>query len=77
MSQLLHFITSKDLIFCYSLVLPLIQSQAFQDLWTNERLLNVVEQFIGPDIAGHPVWNLRTKVSENKNDLFFVILIII
>ena len=37
--------------------------QAFQDLWTNERLLNVVEQFIGPDIAGHPVWNLRTKVS--------------
>lgn len=25
---------------------------AFQNLWTNERLLNVVEQLIGPDIAG-------------------------
>lgn len=24
--------------------------------------MNVIEQFIGPDIAGHPVWNLRTKV---------------
>ncbi len=26
--------------------------QAFRDLWSNERLLNVVEQFIGPNIAG-------------------------
>ena len=25
---------------------------AFQNLWANERLLNVVEQLIGPDIAG-------------------------
>ena len=25
--------------------------------------LNVIEQFIGAEIAGHPVWNLRTKVS--------------
>ena len=24
----------------------------FRNLWTNERLLNVVEQLIGPDIAG-------------------------
>lgn len=24
----------------------------FRQLWANERLLNVVEQFIGPDIAG-------------------------
>ena len=24
----------------------------FRHLWSNERLLNVVEQFIGPDIAG-------------------------
>ncbi|KAI8497530.1 hypothetical protein Bbelb_248360 [Branchiostoma belcheri] len=35
--------------------------QAFRDLWTNARLLNAVEQFVGPNIAGHPVWNLRTK----------------
>lgn len=40
--------------------------QAFKDLWTNERLLNVVEQLIGPDIAGHPVWNLRTKTPQNE-----------
>ena len=25
---------------------------AFRQLWSHERLLNVVEQFIGPDIAG-------------------------
>lgn len=43
-----------------------IFSKAFKDLWTNERLLNVVEQLIGPDIAGHPVWNLRTKTPQNE-----------
>ncbi|XP_006814546.1 uncharacterized protein LOC100368117 [Saccoglossus kowalevskii] len=36
-------------------------SQAFRNLWSNDRLLNVVEQMIGPNIAGHPVWNLRVK----------------
>ena len=40
--------------------------QAFKDIWTNERLLNLVEQIIGPDIAGNPVWNLRTKVPQNE-----------
>lgn len=40
--------------------------QAFKNLWANERLLNVVEQLIGPDIAGHPVWNLRTKTPQNE-----------
>ena len=25
---------------------------AFRQLWSHQRLLNVVEQFIGPDIAG-------------------------
>lgn len=39
---------------------------AFRALWSNERLLNVVEQLIGPDIAGHPVWNLRTKTPQNE-----------
>ena len=39
---------------------------AFQALWSNERLLNVIEQLIGPDIAGHPVWNLRTKTPRNE-----------
>ncbi|XP_041351420.1 uncharacterized protein LOC121370336 [Gigantopelta aegis] len=40
--------------------------QAFRDLWSNERLLNAVEQLIGPEIAGHPVWNLRTKTPQNE-----------
>ncbi|XP_076090854.1 putative alpha-ketoglutarate-dependent hypophosphite dioxygenase [Mytilus galloprovincialis] len=40
--------------------------KAFQQLWSNERLLNVVEQLIGPDIVGHPVWNLRSKVPKNE-----------
>ncbi|XP_060071960.1 uncharacterized protein LOC132551830 [Ylistrum balloti] len=40
--------------------------EAFRNLWTNVRLLNVVEQLIGPDIAGHPVWNLRTKTPQNE-----------
>lgn len=39
--------------------------KAFKDLWCNERLLNVIEQLIGPDIAGNPAWNLRTKVPRN------------
>ncbi|XP_048585693.1 phytanoyl-CoA dioxygenase-like [Nematostella vectensis] len=42
-----------------------ILPKAFQDLWTNERLLNAVEQIIGPEISGHPVWNLRTKTPKN------------
>ena len=25
---------------------------AFQQLWTNEKLLNIIEQLIGPNIAG-------------------------
>lgn len=32
---------------------------SIQKIWANERLLNVIEQLIGPEIAGHPVWNLR------------------
>jgi len=40
--------------------------KAFRDLWSNPRLLNVVEQLIGPDIMGHPVWNLRCKTPQNE-----------
>ena len=29
-------------------------------------MLNIVEQIIGPDIAGSPVWNLRTKCPKNE-----------
>ncbi|KAL8590937.1 hypothetical protein ACOMHN_036764 [Nucella lapillus] len=40
--------------------------QAFRKLWSHPHLLNVVEQMIGPDIMGHPVWNLRTKTPQNE-----------
>ena len=39
---------------------------AFQNLWSNDKALNIVEQLIGPDIAAHPVWNLRTKTPVNE-----------
>ncbi|RUS87419.1 hypothetical protein EGW08_004794 [Elysia chlorotica] len=40
--------------------------QSFQRLWTNDRLLNLMEQILGPDVAGHPVWNLRTKTPRSE-----------
>ena len=40
-------------------------TQAFIDVWTNERLLNIMEQLVGPEVAGHPVWNLRVKTPNN------------
>lgn len=40
--------------------------QSVRDLWSNERLLNVIEQVLGPDISGMPNWNLRTKTPYNE-----------
>ena len=40
--------------------------KGFRDLWANEKLLNIVEQFIGPEIAAHPGWNLRPKTPVNE-----------
>ncbi|KAI8485768.1 hypothetical protein Bbelb_364780 [Branchiostoma belcheri] len=36
--------------------------KAYCDLWVNDRLLNVMEQLVGPEIAGNLLWNLRPKV---------------
>ena len=30
-------------------------------LWSSPKLLAIVEDLIGPDIAGHPIWNIRSK----------------
>ncbi len=35
-------------------------------LWSSETLLSIAKQLLGPDIAGHPVWNLRTKVPNQE-----------
>ena len=34
-------------------------------LWSSDVLLNIVDQFIGPDIEGGAIWNVRPKVPEN------------
>lgn len=34
-------------------------------LWSSPALLDLVEQLIGPEIVGHPVWNIRTKTPLN------------
>ena len=40
--------------------------EGFRKLWSNEKLLNIVEQLIGPNIAGSPGWNLRPKTPVNE-----------
>ncbi|KAI8517255.1 hypothetical protein Bbelb_058360 [Branchiostoma belcheri] len=40
--------------------------KGFRDLWAHDRLLNVMEQLVGPEIAGHPNWNLRPKTPQNQ-----------
>ncbi len=39
--------------------------KAFSDIWSSKKLLDIIEQIIGPEIAGHPVWNLRSKTPHN------------
>ncbi|XP_033724791.1 1-deoxypentalenic acid 11-beta-hydroxylase-like [Pecten maximus] len=43
--------------------------QAFRDLWSHDRLLNVVEQIVGPEISAHAVWNLRPKAPGHTETL--------
>jgi hypothetical protein len=38
---------------------------AWGRLWSNPKLLDIVGQMIGPEIAGHPVWNIRCKTPVN------------
>ena len=38
---------------------------ALAALWSHPRLLAIMQQLLGPDIAGHPVWNLRCKTPDN------------
>ena len=42
-----------------------ILDPALAGLWGSSKLLDIVEQLIGPNIAGHPVWNLRCKTPDN------------
>ena len=38
---------------------------ALANLWSSGKLLDMVEQFIGPDICGHPVCVLRAKTPDS------------
>lgn len=38
---------------------------ALAHLWETSRLLDVIEQVLGPEIAGHPAWNIRSKTPNN------------
>jgi hypothetical protein len=42
-----------------------ILGEPLASLWGSDDLLDVVEQILGPEIAGHPVWNLRSKTPRN------------
>ena len=35
-------------------------------LWCNNKLLDAVQQLIGPNISGNPIWNIRCKVPNNS-----------
>jgi len=39
---------------------------AISDLCTEKRLLDIADQLLGGELAGHPVWNLRTKTPHNE-----------
>jgi len=43
-----------------------LMGPALQKLFSHPRLLNLVSCLIGPDIAGHPVWNVRSKTPGMK-----------
>jgi len=47
-----------------------ILSSPAQNVWTHKSLLGVAKQLLGPNISGHPAWNLRTKTPhESQGDV--------
>lgn len=38
---------------------------ALAALWSHPALLDIMQQLLGPAVAGHPVWNLRCKTPLN------------
>ncbi len=35
-------------------------------LWSSDALIAMVRQIIGDDIAGHPIWNIRSKTPQTR-----------
>ena len=42
--------------------------EGVQDVWCYPKLLNIVEQLVGPDIIGHVIWNIRVKLPRNETE---------
>ena len=42
-----------------------ILEPALADLWSDAKLLDAVQQVLGPNVSGHPVWNLRSKTPDH------------
>jgi len=36
------------------------------ELWSCDALIDMVAQLIGPDIGGHPIWNIRSKTPQTE-----------
>jgi len=41
--------------------------QEFISLWSNPRLLNLMEQILGPRVCANPIWNIRPKAPGNPD----------
>ena len=49
------------------LVLALLDDELkpeLANLWGSKKLLDMVENWVGKDISGHPVWNIRSKTPQ-------------
>ena len=40
--------------------------KALAELWSSDKLIDMIGQIIGPDIAGHPIWNIRSKTPQTR-----------
>ena len=38
--------------------------QNLEQLWGNTKILNIMEQLVGPNIGGHPTYNLRFNTPD-------------
>jgi hypothetical protein len=61
LSQIEQFFPGAATLIHTGGVLP----NAFANIWSSQKLLDIIEQILGPEIAGHPVWNLRSKTPHN------------
>jgi hypothetical protein len=46
-----------------------VLTPGMQKLWSNSKLMSAALQVVGPDISGHPVWNLRTKTPGQESSV--------